>query len=46
MLTGQLDMFEAGVLTLRSNDVDISEAAISDLKRSVVEFDALILGSG
>lgn len=46
MLIGQLDMFEAGVLTLRSNDVDVSEAAISDLKRSIVEFDALIVGSG
>jgi hypothetical protein len=45
MLAGQLDMFEAGVLTLRSNDVNVSEAAISDLKRSIVEFDALISGS-
>jgi hypothetical protein len=45
MLIGQLDMFEAGVLTLRSNDVNVSEAAISDLKRSIVEFDALISGS-
>jgi hypothetical protein len=42
MLTRQLDMFETGALTLRSNDVNISAAAIADLKRSIGEFDALI----
>jgi hypothetical protein len=42
MLTSQLEMFEAGALTLRSNNVNVSEVAISDLKRSIFEFDALI----
>ena len=42
MLIQQLDMFETGALTLRSNGVNISEAAITDLKRSILEFDALI----
>ena len=42
MLTQQLDMFETGALTLRSNGVNISAEAISDLRRSILEFDALI----
>jgi hypothetical protein len=42
MLIQQLDMFEAGALTLRSNGVNISEDAIADLRRSILEFDALI----
>lgn len=42
MLISQLDMFEKGSLVLHSNDVDISGAAIADLKRSILEFDALI----
>jgi len=42
MLIGQLDMFEKGSLILRSNGVDISAVAIADLKRSILEFDALI----
>jgi hypothetical protein len=44
MLIQQLEMFESGALTLRSNDVNISPAAIADLKRSILEFDALIAG--
>ncbi|CAN7251645.1 hypothetical protein LJR225_001166 [Phenylobacterium sp. LjRoot225] len=44
MLIQQLDMFETGALTLRSNDVNVSEAAIADLKRSILDFDALISG--
>ncbi len=40
MLSHQLDMFERGVLTLRSNEVDISRAAIADLKRSILRLDA------
>lgn len=42
MLIQQLDMFETGALTLRSNGVNISASAIGDLKRSILEFDALI----
>jgi len=44
MLIQQLDMFETGALTLRSNGVNISADAIGDLKRSILEFDALIAG--
>jgi len=44
MLIRQLDMFESGGLTLRSNDINVSSAAIRDLKRDILEFDALILG--
>jgi hypothetical protein len=42
MLIQQLEMFESGALTLRSNGVDISPAAIADLRRSILEFDGLI----
>jgi hypothetical protein len=42
MLINQLDMFETGALTLRSNGVNKSAEAITDLKRSILEFDALI----
>jgi hypothetical protein len=41
-LIQQLDMFETGALTLRSNGVNISEDAIADLKRDISEFDSLI----
>ena len=41
-LIQQLDMFETGALTLRSNGVNISEDAIADLRRSISEFDDLI----
>lgn len=44
MLIRQLDMFESGGLTLRANDVNVSSAAIRDLKRDILKFDALILG--
>jgi hypothetical protein len=44
MLIHQLSMFETGGLTLRSNDKNVSEAAVTDLKRSILEFDALISG--
>jgi len=46
LLIQQLEMFESGALTLRSNNVNISPAAIADLKRSILEFDALISGGG
>lgn len=42
MLLQQLDMFETGALTLRSNGVNISAEAMADLRRSILEFDALI----
>ena len=42
MLIQQLEMFEAGALTLRSNGINISAEAITDLRRSILEFDALI----
>lgn len=44
MLIQQLEMFESGALILRSNNVNVSSAAIADLKRSILEFDALIAG--
>jgi hypothetical protein len=42
MMMQQLDMFESGALILRSNGVNISEEAMADLRRSILEFDALI----
>lgn len=44
MLIQQLEMFESGALTLRSNGLNVSPAAIGDLKRQILEFDALISG--
>jgi hypothetical protein len=43
MLIQQLDMFETGRLSLTSAGEDIAPAAIAKLKRSILEFDALIL---
>lgn len=42
MLIQQLDMFERGALTLRSNGLDVSPEAIADLRHEILEFDALI----
>lgn len=42
MLIQQLDMFETGALTLRAGGVNISTDAMADLRRSILEFDALI----
>ena len=42
MLIQQLDMFESGAIVLRSNGVNISADAMADLRRSILEFDALI----
>jgi len=42
MLIQQLDMFETGSLTLKSNGADVAPAAVGDLRRSILEFDALI----
>jgi len=43
MLISQLEMFESGGLTLRADNIDVSAAAIGDLKRNIQEFDELIL---
>ena len=43
MLIRQLEMFESGALTLRTDQVDVSPGAIADLKREILAFDALIL---
>lgn len=42
MLIEQLEMFESGSLTLRAGGVDVSAGAVADLKREILEFDALI----
>jgi hypothetical protein len=42
MLIGQLDMFDSGAISLRSNSVDVSAEAIANLKREIFAFDALI----
>ena len=42
MLIQQLDMFETGALTLRSNGLDMSAEATADLRREILEFDLLI----
>jgi len=42
MLIQQLDMFETGALTLRSNGLDMSAEATADLRREILEFDVLI----
>jgi len=45
MLIRQLDMFESGALTLRTDQVDVSPGAISNLKHEILAFDALILSA-
>jgi len=42
MLIRQLNMFERGALTLRSGGLDMSAEAAADLRREILEFDALI----
>ena len=42
MLIRQLDMFDSGAISLRSNSVDVSADAIANLKREILDFDALI----
>lgn len=42
LLIQQLDRFENGVLTLHSNDQDVSGEAIAKLKRNILDFDELI----
>ena len=43
MLVAQLEMFESGRLTLKTADVDVSDHAVSKLRRNILEFDELIL---
>jgi len=42
MLNQQLKLFESGALSLRSNGVNIGPEAVADLKRSILQFDAMI----
>ncbi len=42
MLMHQLDMFDSGSISLRSDSVDVSGEAMANLKREILEFDALI----
>lgn len=44
MLIRQLEMFETGGLTLRSNAGDVSLSAVADLRTNILAFDALISG--
>jgi len=42
MLILQLDMFDRGRLSLKSDGIDVSADAIENLKREIFEFDTLI----
>ena len=42
MLIRQLDMFDTGRISLRSDSRDVSAEAIANLKREIFAFDALI----
>ena len=42
MLIRQLDMFDSGAISLKTNSVDVSADAIANLKREIFAFDALI----
>lgn len=42
MLIRQLDMFDAGRISLKSDSLDVSAEAIANLKREIFAFDALI----
>jgi hypothetical protein len=42
MLIRQLDMFHAGNISLKTDSVDVSAEAIVNLKREILDFDALI----
>jgi hypothetical protein len=43
LLILQLDDFQEGSLQMHSNDINISSDAIDKLKRSIAEFDALLV---
>ena len=43
LLIEQLEAFETGGLQMHSNDVNVSQGAIDKLRRSIAEFDALIV---
>ncbi|HXQ15793.1 MAG TPA: hypothetical protein VN814_14340 [Caulobacteraceae bacterium] len=42
MLIRQLDMFDSGNISLKSDSIDVSAEAIDNLKREIFDFDALI----
>ena len=42
MLIHQLEMFDSGSISLKSNSVDVSAEAMANLKREIFSFDALI----
>ena len=42
MLIRQLDMFDTGSISLKTDSVDVSAEAIVNLKREIFDFDALI----
>jgi len=42
MLIRQLDMFHAGSISLKTDSVDVSAEAMVNLKREILDFDALI----
>jgi hypothetical protein len=42
MLISQLDMFDSGAISLKADSVDVSAEAIHNLKREILDFDALI----
>ncbi|MDB5438034.1 MAG: hypothetical protein JWM33_461 [Caulobacteraceae bacterium] len=42
LLIDQLGRFESGLLQMHSNDSNISAAAISRLKKDILDFDGLI----
>ena len=42
MLIRQLDMFDTGTISLKSDSLDVSAEAIDNLRREIFAFDALI----
>jgi hypothetical protein len=45
LLIEQLERFESGAYKILSDDVDVSAAAITRLKREILDFDTLIARS-
>ena len=42
MLIRQLDMFDSGNISLKTNNIDVSGEAVANLRREIFDFDALI----
>jgi hypothetical protein len=42
MLIRQLDMFDRGSISLKTDSLDVSAEAIANLKREIFDFDSLI----